>query len=273
MGIFDRIRMKTTGSLKRFFRWPSLRVGLLIIFLIILFTANGVFWYLYYFSHKDIEENKAEERQKQWEINLNEKPLDEAKLKEEYSLKPEEKKENIKKESTLVSEKAGGNIRTVAKQNSNIKDSKQEIVEVKETADLNLITLPVTGKIITEFSKDTLIYSKTLNQWCVHKGIDIAADLGTPVKAALSGTVVEIKKDDPILGVVVVIDHGNGIKTLYGNLMSDKLVQKGKKVKKGEIIGGVGNTAPYESEDPPHLHFEIIKNNENIDPQQFFKNV
>jgi murein DD-endopeptidase MepM/ murein hydrolase activator NlpD len=85
--------------------------------------------------------------------------------------------------------------------------------------------------------------------------------------------VVEIRKDDPRLGVVVVIDHGGGIKTVYGNLASDKLVQKGQGVKKGQVIGAVGKTAPYEIEDPPHLHFEVLKGGSSIDPERFLPKI
>ncbi|KYO65376.1 M23 family metallopeptidase [Thermovenabulum gondwanense] len=279
MAIFNRIRIGNLKNVKRFFRWPSLRVGILLILLIILFTANGILWYLYYFSNKEAKESKLEEPQKQWEISLNENPVDESKLREEYSLNTEEKKEDMQRQSLTAPDKNTASNQTASGEKkkdvelSSKKDTEGETAELKVTADLNVMSLPVTGKIVTEFSKDTLVYSKTLNQWCAHKGVDIQADLGTPVKAALAGTVVEVKTNDPALGVVVVIDHGNGVKTLYGNLMSDKLVKKGMKVKKGDIIGGVGNTAPYESEDPPHLHFEVIKNNESIDPQQFFKNI
>lgn len=127
---------------------------------------------------------------------------------------------------------------------------------------------PVFGQVTYDFSKDKLAYSKTLDQWMTHEGIDISSDRGSQVKAVADGVVSDIK-NDPRLGVVVVIDHQNGYKTVYGNLAADDMVTVNLKVKKGEVIGSIGNSALYEVAEAPHLHFEVIKNNVSVDPKQY----
>lgn len=129
---------------------------------------------------------------------------------------------------------------------------------------------PVEGKVIREFAKDNLVYSQTLDEWIIHLGIDIEADKTTVVKAAAEGT-VETIKNDPRYGLTVVILHDNGFKTVYSNLLTAEFVTEGEKVKAGQTLGTVGNNASFELADNPHLHFEIIKNNERVDPKIYIK--
>ena len=124
---------------------------------------------------------------------------------------------------------------------------------------------PVKGEIIKEYAKDNLLYSNTLNEWTTHLGIDIKADKTTVVKAAYEGTVESIK-NDPRYGLTVIIEHDDGFKTVYSNLLTSEFVIEGEKVKTGQTIGTVGNTATFESKDESHLHFEILKDNEQVDP-------
>lgn len=128
--------------------------------------------------------------------------------------------------------------------------------------------MPVIGDITFDYAMDRLVYSKTLEDWRTHSGIDLAADRGTNIKAAADGFVSEIK-NDPRFGITIVIDHGNGFKTVYSNLASDDVVSPNQKVKQGDIIGAVGNTALFESAEPPHLHFEVWKDNKPVDPKQY----
>ncbi|HOQ06852.1 MAG TPA: M23 family metallopeptidase [Clostridiales bacterium] len=128
--------------------------------------------------------------------------------------------------------------------------------------------MPVNGDISFEYAMDRLVYSKTLEQWRVHPGIDIAADRGTPVKAVADGVISDVR-NDKFYGISVVIDHGDGLKTLYRNLASDEIVAVNQKVKQGEIIGSIGNTAMDESSEQPHLHFEVLVNDKNADPTDY----
>ncbi len=129
---------------------------------------------------------------------------------------------------------------------------------------------PVEGEIIREFAKDNLVYSQTLEEWTTHTGIDIKADKTTVVKSAEAGTIKSIK-NDPRFGLTVVIEHANGFQTVYSNLLTSEFVVEGEVVEKGQSIGTVGNTAAFEIADEPHLHFEIIKDGNQVDPSIYIK--
>lgn len=129
---------------------------------------------------------------------------------------------------------------------------------------------PVKGDILKAFSVDNLLYSSTLQEWTVHNGIDIKADKTTVVYAAEDGTVKSIK-NDPRYGLTVVIEHANGFKTVYSNLLTAEFVVEGEKVSKGQSIGTVGNTANFEVADDFHLHFEVLKDDEYVDPMVYLK--
>ena len=126
--------------------------------------------------------------------------------------------------------------------------------------------IPVEGEIVKEYAKDSLIYSNTLEEWVTHLGVDIKAERTSIVKSAETGKILSIK-NDPRYGLTIVIEHTNGYKTVYSNLLSTEFVKEGEQVEKGQTIGTVGNSAAFEISDEPHLHFEIIKDNENIDPR------
>jgi murein DD-endopeptidase MepM/ murein hydrolase activator NlpD len=126
--------------------------------------------------------------------------------------------------------------------------------------------MPVSGKIEVKFSNDTLAYSKTLQEWNIHKGIDISADAGTPVVASEAGIVKEINNTIDH-GIEIIIEHADGYKTIYSNLSSDKIVKVGQKVEKAQTISGIGRTSAFECNDPDHLHFEMYKDNMLVDPE------
>lgn len=129
---------------------------------------------------------------------------------------------------------------------------------------------PVEGEIVREFATDNLTFSETLQEWVTHNGIDIKADKTTVVQAAEDGTIKSIK-NDPRYGLTIVIEHEDGFQTIYANLLSSEFVTEGEKVIKGQSIGTVGNTAVFESADEPHLHFEIIKDSNYVDPSLYLK--
>ena len=83
--------------------------------------------------------------------------------------------------------------------------------------------MPVEGEVTVGFAKDSLIYSETLEEWIVHLGIDIKANRATVVKAAEDGRVVAIK-NDPRYGLTIVIEHGNGYKTIYPTIPKNKIL-------------------------------------------------
>ena len=159
--------------------------------------------------------------------------------------------------------------------NSNNTSNKKETNKPVETKtkegqkELNF-EKPVDGEIVKEYAKDNLVYSNTLQEWTTHLGIDIKADKTTVVKAAETGTVKTIK-NDPRYGLTIVIEHENGYQTIYSNLLSSEFVVEGEKVEKGQSIGTVGNTAAFEIADEAHLHFEILKDSIQVDPNIYLK--
>ena len=98
-----------------------------------------------------------------------------------------------------------------------------------------------------------------------HLGIDISANAGTPVHAAASGTVTKVVASNYGYGNQVYIEHAYGFSTRYAHLYT-YIVQKGSTVKKGEIIGFVGNTGKSTAN---HIHFEIKKHDKHLDPLPF----
>ena len=94
-----------------------------------------------------------------------------------------------------------------------------------------------------------------------HEGIDVTAPMGAPIVAPASGTVVDVGRETGY-GLIVEIDHGNGIVTKYAHC-SRVLVKKGQKVTRGEVIAAVGNSGLSTG---PHLHYEIHINGRVVDP-------
>ncbi len=127
---------------------------------------------------------------------------------------------------------------------------------------------PVNGEIILDFANNRLIYSKTLKDWRTHMGIDIKGDMGTQVKAAADGVIERVYTDEG-LGISIIIDHNNGIKTKYSNLSTDSMVKAKQNIKQGDVISGIGESALFEIGEQAHLHFEIIENDINVDPKVF----
>ena len=158
------------------------------------------------------------------------------------------------------------NVKSVSNQNS-----EEKISKIEEEKDIEpVFSMPCDGEIIKEFAKDKLVYSNTLKEWVTHLGIDIKADKTSVVKSSEQGTVKSIK-NDPRYGLTVVIGHNSGYSTVYSNLLTAEFVVVGEKVEKGQTIGTVGNTANFEIADESHLHFEILKDNVQIDPDMYIK--
>lgn len=145
----------------------------------------------------------------------------------------------------------------------------EEVVEEEPVKPLEF-AYPVEGEILKSFAMENLVFSETLQEWVVHKGIDIKAPRTTVVKAAEEGTVKSIK-NDPRYGLTVTIEHREGYKTIYANLLTTEFVTEGETVTKGQSIGTVGNSAAFEIADEPHLHFEMLKDDVTVDPTLYLK--
>lgn len=149
---------------------------------------------------------------------------------------------------------------TEAKEEQPIKEVKKEITFVK----------PTDGEIIGEFANENLIYSETLKEWITHTAIDIKADKTSVIKSAADGIVRSIV-NDPRYGLTVIVEHDDGYETVYSNLLTAEFVVEGEEIKQGQTIGTAGNTASFESNMECHLHFELLKNGEYLNPAIYLK--
>lgn len=163
-------------------------------------------------------------------------------------------------------------VREVEKIETQIQDEPKEeskSVTKPEIIDDAHFVRPVDGKILEEFSDNDLIYNETLRDWRTHNGVDLEAESGTQVIAAANGVVDKVF--DSNMGKCVEIDHKNGYKTVYANLDENITIKQGDEVAEGDVIGLVGNTALGDATDMPHLHFEITKDGENVNPKEYFE--
>ena len=141
-----------------------------------------------------------------------------------------------------------------------VTETKQEVTFIK----------PTDGEIIGEFAKDNLIYSETLKEWITHTAVDIKADKTSVIKSSADGIVKSIV-NDPRYGLTVIIEHDDGYETVYSNLLTAEFVVEGEEVSQGQTIVTAGNTASFESSMDCHLHFELLKDGEYLDPTIYLK--
>lgn len=132
--------------------------------------------------------------------------------------------------------------------------------------DLTTMVRPVTGPVLLGYGWQ---FSTTMNDWRYHAAVDLQVAEGTAVRAALAGTVVSVG-DSFELGLHLIIDHGGGIKTVYGSLKSAS-AKAGQAVAKGQEIGKAGISAETESASGPHLHFELLDGQEQVDPTPYLQ--
>lgn len=120
---------------------------------------------------------------------------------------------------------------------------------------------PVRGMVSSEFG---MRISPLTGGLAPHHGIDIVTRRGTQVMSPAGGVVLYVGSDSG-LGKAVKINHGYGIRTLYGHL-SKTAVKIGQRVRRGEVIGFVGSTGLSTG---PHLHYEVYANNIPVNPRQY----
>ncbi|MDI7247449.1 MAG: peptidoglycan DD-metalloendopeptidase family protein [Bacillota bacterium] len=121
--------------------------------------------------------------------------------------------------------------------------------------------MPVQGRIISDFGWRR---HPVFADWRYHTGVDIATAQGTQVRAALSGKVLEVKNDRQ-LGLCVLLEHQDGLRTRYGHLESSP-VSPGDRVTQGQAIGRAGSSGVTAG---CYLHFEVIREGKAQDPRDF----
>lgn len=213
---------------------------------------------------------------------------------EKYMAELKEKDRTIYKEifqSEIATDSSNTTPKYVDFQNINIKKSIKANKERIKIIDKELKELDAEYKRIIQLAKSKQdeirytpaiqpIYNKDLNypvsgfgkridqlykSPVFHPGIDYAAPEGTKIYATADGvvtTATEVRR----YGMMIVIDHGKSYKTRYAH-MSKFNVSVGKRVKRGDVIGFVGNTGKSLT---PHLHYEVIYNNKEVNPVNYF---
>ena len=131
----------------------------------------------------------------------------------------------------------------------------------------NVMSWPVRGEVIMDYSMDKTIYYPTLQEYKCNPSILIQSEEGTDVAAAFSGTVADVYHDAQ-LGTVVEMSLGNGYEAYYGQLENVD-VAVGDTVQQGQIIGTVSTPTRFYSIEGSHLNFRVTRDGEPVDPLDY----
>ncbi len=143
-------------------------------------------------------------------------------------------------------------------------EDSERTLAIQVTASADSYTRPVSGAVTKEYSIQNLVYSKTMGDWRVHTGLDLSAEEGEVVKSAAAGTVTGIV-EDALYGTTVVVNQTDGLMVYYCGLNSDTAVSEGDNVSAGATLGTISGV-PCESADGIHLHIEVKKESQYLNP-------
>jgi murein DD-endopeptidase MepM/ murein hydrolase activator NlpD len=171
--------------------------------------------------------------------------------------------------STIITD-ATKQLDVLAKQIAVQSESLDEIVNLAKAKEKMLASIPAIQPVKNEDLKRMasgfgMRLHPILKSWRMHNGMDFTAPTGTPIFASGNGKVVKAHRSSTF-GKVVYIEHGYGYKTIYAH-MSKIVAKKGQKVKRGDLIGYVGNTGRSAA---PHLHYEVHKNGRPVNPIYYY---
>lgn len=182
------------------------------------------------------------------------------------------KSESAAQTSPISSAAEDNTVKTASAEQSDAAEANQESVAVglfKKSEPFS-IRMPLAGEVLHPFSADRLQKSKTLGDWRTHNGVDLKAESGTPVCAAADGVVLRAEYD-AMTGCTVVLQHDGQYQTVYANLASAEMVEKGQSIRAGECLGAVGDSAVFEKLEESHLHFELTENGVFKNPLDYIK--
>lgn len=175
-------------------------------------------------------------------------------------------KEEISQQSVVEQTKTESTIETtqqnVVAESVKTEESKVELTQMQKDANaiknFTSIVRPVNGIATSRFGDRTSPIDGDPDK---HTGVDLRASIGTPIKSAISGTVVEYETNNPSFGKYIKVKNGD-IVTVYAHC-SKLSVKKGQQVKQGDIIAYSGDTGKVNG---PHLHFEVLWQSRYVDP-------
>ena len=148
----------------------------------------------------------------------------------------------------------------------NVQDN-QSIVQETETKPV-VFSLPAKSPTVLKWYNDSeLLYNETLKQWESHMAIDLTSE-DASVCAVLDGVVTNVESSYEY-GTIVTITHQNGFVSKYSSLDENLNVTISDKVKAGQVIGSMSKSATNESLSGTHLHFELFKDGQKVDPANY----
>ena len=147
--------------------------------------------------------------------------------------------------------------------------NKPESVKPTVSADPIIFDLPFSGAIVSkQYADKTLLYDNTTKYWRTHQGLDFACVEGTKVVAVYSGTIEKIE-NSMMNGTTVYLKVSDDLTVVYKGLSANIALKEGDKIAKGSIIGSVTSFLS-EKADGVHLHLELLKKGQLIDPTEYF---
>ena len=139
----------------------------------------------------------------------------------------------------------------------------------KPTIEEVVFIMPVNGEVLRHYSEEP-VFNSTLNVFTAHRAMDFKGAEGSDVFAVYDGK-VESVTSNYLTGTKIVIDHGDGLKSIYYSLEDGDGVTVGQEVKKGDVIAKVSRTYLEELNDEAHLHFQVEENGELINPLTYLE--
>lgn len=158
--------------------------------------------------------------------------------------------------------------------NSSIKDPVadepiDDLANQQPTVTKITFIMPVkNASVLKKYTHNTVVFNSTLGAYMGHMGIDYKAEEGTDFYCVYDG-VVESIETSYLTGTTITVNHGNNLKTVYNSVEADEKLYEGKAVLKGEILGKVTANNLQEYKDGAHLHFEVEKSGEKVDPEEY----
>lgn len=172
--------------------------------------------------------------------------------------------EEIQESDTLdVADAASGNSESVTE----VPVSSQAVnLDFKES---NLLTWPVAGNVLLDYSMDKSIYFSTLQQYKYNPALIIESQVNTPVLAAATGRVISTISNEET-GTTVIMELGNGYELTYGQLKEID-VSEGDIISKGEILGYINEPTKYYAVEGTNLYFKMTKSGKPMDPMDLLE--